>query len=36
MIGVLELRLDPNDKHIKLRWSRDDEPPSKPLLLGPK
>ena len=29
----LELSLDPNGDHIKLRWSKDDEPPSKPLRL---
>jgi hypothetical protein len=34
MVGdELELRLDPNGDHIKLRWSKDGEPPSKPLRL---
>ncbi len=33
MAGELELSLDPNGEHIKLRWSKDDEPPSKPLRL---
>lgn len=33
MAGELELNLDPNGEHIKLRWSKDDEPPSKPLRL---
>src|SRR5215467_4000675 len=32
----LELSLDPNDEDIKLRWSKDDEPPSKPLRLKSK
>jgi hypothetical protein len=31
MADKLELSLDPNGEHIKLRWSKDDEPPSKPL-----
>jgi hypothetical protein len=34
MAGELELSLDPNGEHIKLRWSKDDEPPSKPLRLN--
>jgi hypothetical protein len=33
MAGELELSLDPNGEHIKLRWSKDDEPSSKPLRL---
>jgi hypothetical protein len=33
MADELELSLDPNGDHIKLRWSKDDEPPSKPLRL---
>jgi hypothetical protein len=33
MADKLELSLDPNGEHIKLRWSKDDEPPSKPLRL---
>ena len=33
MADKLELSLDPNGDHIKLRWSKDDEPPSKPLRL---
>ena len=33
MVENLELSLDPNGEHIKLRWSKDDEPPSKPLRL---
>jgi hypothetical protein len=34
MAGELELSLDPNGEEIKLRWSRDDEPPSRPLRLN--
>ena len=34
MAGALELFLDPNGDEIKLRWSRDDDPPSKPLRLS--
>jgi hypothetical protein len=34
MADELELSLDPNGEDIKLRWSKDDEPPSKPLRLG--
>jgi hypothetical protein len=33
MADELKLSLDPNGDHIKLRWSKDDEPPSKPLRL---
>src|SRR6516162_1642572 len=33
MADKLELSLDPNGEHIKLRWSKEDEPPSKPLRL---
>jgi hypothetical protein len=33
MADELELSLDPNGDDIKLRWSKDDEPPSKPLRL---
>ena len=33
MASTLELSLDPNGEQIKLRWSKDDEPPSKPLRL---
>ena len=33
MADEIELSLDPNGDHIKLRWSKDDEPPSKPLRL---
>jgi hypothetical protein len=36
MGSELELRLDPNDEDVKLRWSKDDEPPSKPLRLKSK
>jgi hypothetical protein len=34
MASELELSLDPNGEQIKLRWSRDDEPPSRPLRLN--
>jgi hypothetical protein len=34
MAGVLELSLDPNGDQIKLRWSTDDEPLSRPLRLS--
>jgi len=34
MAGELELSLDPNGEEIKLRWSKDDEPPSRPLRLS--
>ena len=27
MADKLELSLDPNGEHIKLRWSKEDEPP---------
>ena len=33
MSDTLELTLDPNGEHIKLKWSKDDEPLSKPLRL---
>src|SRR4051812_21447062 len=33
MANELELTLDPNGDHIKLKWSQDDEPPSKPIRL---
>jgi len=33
MADQLELSLDPNGEHIKLKWSKDDEPLSKPLRL---
>ena len=33
MADALELTLDPNGEHIKLKWSKDDEPLSKPLRL---
>jgi hypothetical protein len=33
MADELEFSLDPNGDDIKLRWSKDDEPPSKPLRL---
>ena len=33
MADELKLSLDPNGEEIKLRWSKDDEPPSKPLRL---
>jgi hypothetical protein len=33
MADTLELTLDPNGEHIKLKWSTDDEPLSKPLRL---
>ena len=34
MADKLELSLDPNGEHIKLRWSKDDELRSKPLRIG--
>ena len=33
MADEIELNLDPNGEEMKLRWSKDDEPPSKPLRL---
>jgi hypothetical protein len=33
MADELELSMDPNGEDIKLRWSKGDEPPSKPLRL---
>ncbi len=33
MADKLEITLDPNGEHIKLKWSKDDEPLSKPVRL---